>query len=243
MLLCLTVLTPEESTKVGSKIWKNECGATLEGLVHWNKGEEFGSFGIGHFIWYPKGQTGIYEETFPSLLQFLQEQRVEIPPLLLEEGCPWSSYEEFTKNKKSKEANQLRDFLYVTRGLQALFMQKRQEEILAQVEKELEGERKQTFQESLTWIKKDPRGAFVLIDYSNFKGSGLSPLEAYKGEGWGLLQVLLAMDLSIQDPIEAFVKSAKELLEKRVQNSPQERGEKRWLNGWNSRLDTYLKSP
>ena len=29
-----------------------------------------------------------------------------------------------------------------------------------------------------------------MIDYVNFKGDGLKPTERYKGEGWGLLQVL-----------------------------------------------------
>ena len=94
---------------------------------------------------------------------------------------------------------------------------------------------------SLSRIKNDPRGSFVLIDYSNFKGSGLSPLEAYKGEGWGLLQVLLAMDSDTKDPIEAFVFAAKELLSKRVENAPKERREATWLTGWHNRLDGYLK--
>jgi hypothetical protein len=48
------ILTQEQAQTIGRQIWKNECGGTQEGLTSWNKGEEFPSLGIGHFIWYPK---------------------------------------------------------------------------------------------------------------------------------------------------------------------------------------------
>ena len=54
----ITALLKSQSSHLGEKIWKNECGGTVEGLTHWNKGEAFGSFGIGHFIWYPENQIG-----------------------------------------------------------------------------------------------------------------------------------------------------------------------------------------
>jgi len=42
-----------DSLAIGRKIWQNECAGTVEGLTSWNKGEDFASLGIGHFIWYP----------------------------------------------------------------------------------------------------------------------------------------------------------------------------------------------
>ena len=36
-------------------------------------------------------------------------------------------------------------------------------------------------------------GAYALVDYVNFKGEGVLPTERYRGQGWGLLQVLQTM--------------------------------------------------
>ena len=81
-----------------------------------------------------------------------------------------------------------------------------------------------------------------MIDYLNFKGEGIANQENYKGKGWGLLQVL--QEMSGNDggmaAIEAFIASGKKVLARRIENSPPERGELRWLKGWNHRLDKYL---
>lgn len=76
-----------------------------------------------------------------------------------------------------------------------------------------------------------------MIDYVNFKGEGTSPTERYKGEGWGLLQVL--SDMKPGGGAAAFGQAAKRVLTRRVQNSPKERGESRWLAGWHNRCDGY----
>ena len=43
-------------------------------------------------------------------------------------------------------------------------------------------------------VSTSPQGTYALIDYVNFKGDGTSPTEKYKGQGWGLLQVLGGMN-------------------------------------------------
>ena len=64
-----TVTAPRHSQidlrGLGNRIWKNECAGSVAGLVSWNDGEAFPSLGIGHFIWYPAGYTGPFDESFP----------------------------------------------------------------------------------------------------------------------------------------------------------------------------------
>jgi hypothetical protein len=79
-----------------------------------------------------------------------------------------------------------------------------------------------------------------LMDYVNFKGEGVSPSERYRGQGWGLLQVLETMPAT-GPAIPAFVEAADKVLTRRVANSPPARGEARWLAGWRNRLETYTK--
>ncbi|MEI7954549.1 MAG: hypothetical protein WCJ66_05220, partial [Verrucomicrobiota bacterium] len=88
-----------------------------------------------------------------------------------------------------------------------------------------------------------PNGSYALIDYVNFKGEGILASERYKGEGWGLLQVLAGMRevAGGQAAAGEFAASAKRVLTRRTANSPPERGEKRWLKGWCNRCDTYAK--
>jgi hypothetical protein len=78
-----------------------------------------------------------------------------------------------------------------------------------------------------------------LPDYVNFKGEGILESERYKGEGWGLLQVLESFDLSHPDKYAAFTSAAIQVLDRRIQNSPPARGEKRWQKGWHARLNRY----
>ena len=88
-----------------------------------------------------------------------------------------------------------------------------------------------------------PQGTYALIDYVNFKGDGTVPTEKYKGQGWGLLQVLGAMkDVPVGASAAAeFAASAKRMLSRRITNSPPERGEKRWEEGWHNRCATYSR--
>jgi hypothetical protein len=90
-----------------------------------------------------------------------------------------------------------------------------------------------------------PEGTFCLIDYVNFKGEGTNAKERYKGQGWGLLQVLQAMGESPSSHTAwnvQFSEAAKRVLSRRVANAPPERNERQWLKGWHSRCESYKRS-
>src|SRR5438876_9797862 len=88
-------------------------------------------------------------------------------------------------------------------------------------------------------LASDPSGCFALIDYVNFKGEGTLATERYKGEGWGLLQVLENMNGSGGNAVREFIDSARKILARRIRNSPPERHEERWLPGWTKRVESY----
>ena len=75
----------------------------------------------------------------------------------------------------------------------------------------------------------------------NFKGDGTPVSERYNGRGWGLLQVLGEMKEVPSGAAAAteFAAAAKRVLSRRIANSPPERGEKRWEEGWHNRCGTY----
>src|SRR5437763_4151360 len=96
-------LSQSDALRIGKKIWQNECNGSVAGLTSWNSGENFASLGIGHFIWYPKGQRGPFEESFPKFLSFAGKNRA-LPPIWLQHPtgsdsgdvrCPWNSRAEF----------------------------------------------------------------------------------------------------------------------------------------------------
>jgi hypothetical protein len=57
------------------------------------------------------------------------------------------------------------------------------------------------------------------------------------------MQVLGGMQYVPSGPAAAteFAASAKRALNRRIANSPPERGEARWREGWNNRCDTYAR--
>lgn len=234
-------LSEQESIAIGQKIWQNECRQTLEGLLTWNAGEEFASLGIGHFIWYPIGKTGIFVETFPDLLEFFKSHRISLPYWLNpKSSCPWHSREEFEKNRRSPQMQDLQKLLTRTLSLQAQFMAQRFTKIEKELSINLTQSEQQHVQTQLTRLAQAENGPYALLDYLNFKGSGLNPKERYQNRGWGLLQVLLKMPGNTPNPLEEFATSAKILLNDRVELAPPERKEERWLKGWHHRIDTYI---
>src|SRR6188472_4507227 len=109
-----TTISHSDALKVGKRVWQNECGGTISGLTSWNQGEDFASLGIGHFIWYPKGRRGPFEESLPKVVGFISKRGAKLPPLLLkgdEQPCPWNSRAEFLRAQHTAEMNQLRQFL------------------------------------------------------------------------------------------------------------------------------------
>lgn len=228
-------LTPAEIEKVGKMVWMNEAGGKVEGLVAWNRGEAFPSLGIGHFIWYPAGTTGPFDESFPRLARLLKERGIAVPPWALG-AAPWKNREAMLAD--SKRVAELRAVLAQPKALavQTEFLIQRLEAALPKMlEAAPERDRaviKSRFEALLSTVP----GTFAMIDYVNFKGEGVLPTERYKGEGWGLLQVLQAMK---GNTVRDFSDAAKVVLTRRVQNSPPERGEQRWLPGWLNRVGRY----
>jgi len=236
-------LSHADVLRIGKKVWQNECNGTIAGLTSWNKGEDFASLGIGHFIWYPKGQRGPFEESFPKLLSFISKRGAKLPTLLLKAGekpCPWNSRTEFLRAQQSTEMNQLRRFLADTIDLQAEFLIARLDSALPKMLAEATPSDRANIQEQFERLTKTPRGCYALIDYVNFKGEGVLHTERYQGQGWGLLQVLEAMHGSSEaDAVDEFARAARAVLTRRIQNSPAERHESRWLSGWIRRVSSY----
>jgi hypothetical protein len=236
-------LSQADVLKIGKKIWQNECNGTIAGLTSWNAGEDFASLGIGHFIWYPKGRQGPFDESFPKLVSFISKRGAKLPTLLLgtgEKPCPWNSRAEFLRAQHSTEMNQLRKFLADTIDLQAEFLIARLESALPKMLAEAAPSDRANVQEQFERLTKTPQGCYALVDYVNFKGEGVLHTERYQGQGWGLLQVLEAMHgTSDTVAVGEFSRAAKTVLTRRVQNSPVERHESRWLSGWIRRVNSY----
>jgi len=238
-------LSPAETRRIGNRIWQNECGGTVSGLTSWNAGENFASLGIGHFIWYPKGVRGPFDESFPKFVDFASSRGAKLPAVAItKDGCPWSSRAEFNAAAQSEPMKELRAFLARTVDLQAEFLVHRLRFALPKMLAEGGAANHAQIQERFDRVATTANGCYALVDYVNFKGEGVLATERYAGQGWGLLQVLEGMktENSGRESVKAFAESAKAVLRNRVRNSPPERNEARWLPGWLKRVDTYLGS-
>jgi len=234
-------ISDAEANRIGQQIWRNECAGTRDGLTSWNKGEDFASLGIGHFIWYPEGKRGPFKESFPALKNYLRAQGVKIPAwLAAAEACPWPDRASFMADFRSPRLEELRTLLASTVGHQARFAALRLEAALPKMLEAAPPSERDKIRRNFYRVANAPGGLYALMDYVNFKGEGTSPSERYQGEGWGLLQVLAGMSDS-GSPTAAFSRSADRVLTRRVELSPPARGEKRWLPGWRNRLATYVK--
>jgi hypothetical protein len=235
-------LTPQQADLIGHKIWMNEGAAKVENLTVWNQGETFASLGIGHFIWYPAGQDGPYQEGFPPLLKFLQQQKVTLPAWLQNfPNCPWNTRQDFYKAINGVQMQSLRNLLKDTIPLQVQFIIQRLEQALPKMLAALASDaERQQVREQFYRVAQIPNGVYALIDYVNFKGEGIAVQERYNGEGWGLLQVLQAMSSEANEVMVEFVRAADLVLTRRVANSPKGRNESQWLEGWRHRLKTYV---
>jgi len=239
-------LSQQEINWIGEKIFENECASKDEGLVQWNEGEDFLSLGIGHFIWYPKGQGSHFEESFSEFLVFAKTSGVKIPNWLnttSTSACPWDSRNDFLHNQEDSRLLELQGFLIAMKSLQAEFIIKRLNDNLAIMLQNVPEKDSKRISRHTERLASTPQGKYVLADYSDFKGFGILPSEQYRGKGWGLLQVLSEMrdEKEAPDVIKEFVETANRILVERVNNSPSERNEQKWLPGWQKRLNTYLK--
>ncbi len=232
--------------RIAALIFQNECASKDACLTAWNKGEKFASLGIGHFIWYPAGtseRNKRFSESFPRLMHFIDQQKVKIPAWIqADKGCPWPNREAFENAQKTQKMIKFRSFLIKTMPFQASFMQKRLKNALSLMLTHVPEVQRSHIRQQFARVAAAPMGMYALMDYVNFKGEGVNPKERYHGKGWGLLQVLAAMHgkLSGIAAITEFSTVAEHLLIQRIDLSPSERHESRWLTGWEKRLTTYV---
>jgi len=258
-LFLFYVWTPLQASKIGlsdrqagiiaHKIWLNEGSGKRSRLVWWNKGEEFASVGIGHFIWYTADRRMWFWEAFPPMLRFLIDHGARPPDWLTPETpCVWNSYEAWLKARRvnAPKMRQLVDFMEKTMDLQARFMLHRLNDsfpkILAYASRY--GQEKTVKMNYRRLLYRpdgsiDPHGAYILIDYINFKGDGINRGERYGGKGWGLYQVLTRMNTKDPDPYHAFAVAGKWVLERLTHIAPPERRLWRFRKGWFNRMNTY----
>ncbi len=239
---------------VADFLFFNECSGIEDRLIVWNEGEDFPSLGIGHFIWYPKGRESAFQQTFPTLLKHLETAGFA-PPAWVRDlpdlAAPWGSREAFLKERDGERVLELRGYLFRSRRAQAAFIIHRLTGILPKLIAAAQPERRASVERWFEHLMSSHRGPIALIDYVNFKGEGVLEGERYQGQGWGLLQVLEEMgpapdaaltgDADIeQDTVRRFTDAAIDVLARRVANAPVERGEARWLPGWQDRIRRYL---
>ncbi len=232
-------ITPEQASLIGQKIWHNEGLGKIEYLTVWNKGEDFPSLGIGHFLWYPDDTEETFVEQFPQFIKFLINSGTEIPSWLAPPTkLPWPTREIFYANYDSLEMQALRRLLVATIPQQVEFIVNRMEAALPKMLENTPVQHQATIRSRFFQVAKQPSGVYALIDYINFKGEGIASAERYQNVGWGLLQVLENMNPQSEDIMAEFVNAADFVLTQRVKNAP--RDESKWLKGWRKRLQTYL---
>jgi hypothetical protein len=235
---------------IGGRIYQNEARGQEDYLTYWGDGEDFPSLGIGHFIWFPEGVDAPFDEQFPDMVSFVRRNHPDGPemPAWMQDldpfVPPWNSKQQFDAAWSSPEMSSLRQWLAATQQQQARFIVATFEQRWRNLE--LPARQKLRLTGFLQRLVATPEGLFALIDYYNFKGLGSNQRERYQGEGWGLVQVLEQVSRSnideedCIDVLEQFRDAAASRLRLRVELSPPERNEQRWLDGWLERLDGYL---
>ncbi|MGK0270170.1 MAG: hypothetical protein ACI88H_000807 [Cocleimonas sp.] len=229
---------------IGDKIFKNETGGRIDQLTHWNLREDFASMGIGHFTWYPANRKQRYGNTFPGLLDYLKLNGVQLPQWVQKarfEGAPWRTREELMGAKNMPQVKQFSQLLYNTRHLQAKYIMDRAMRAMPKLVKTTPHHLRGLVANNLNAVANSRGGRYVLVDYTNFKGEGLSRSGGYKGQNWGLLQVLEEMRPSRpgSQALNEFADASMRVLERRVRNSDPRRNERKWLPGWRNRTNTY----
>jgi hypothetical protein len=232
-------LSDSQALEIGRRIWKNECAGTVAGLTSWNKGEDFPSLGIAHFIWYPDGHTGPFEESWPGLARYLKAHGTPVADWMLG-PCPWKNRASFVSDLDGPRLTVLRGMLSKTIASQARFAAMRMEAALPKILAAAAPAKRAKVEANFQRVAAEPLGFYALMDYVNFKGEGVNPSERYNGQGWGLLQVLETMP-STGNAMSQFVRAADAVLTRRVQNAPAARNEGKWLPGWRNRIHTYLQ--
>ncbi len=244
-------LTDHQAEHIAHRIWLNEGSGLKRKLVWWNKGEEFASVGIGHFIWFTADKPMWFWEAFPPMLKFMIAHGAKPPKWLNPDiHCVWNNYNKwsYAKHHNTAKMRELTNFMDHNKGLQARFMLDRLNvsfpKILKYARARGQGKVVKYNYDRLLYRKNatvDSQGAYILIDYINFKGDGINKGERYQGKGWGLYQVLTHMNTQDPSPYHAFAMSGKWVLERLTHICPPKRRLYRFKRGWFNRMDSYWK--
>lgn len=237
-------LSEHELMLISRRIYFNETSARPENLIIWNDDEKFVSLGIGHFIWYPEGANKRFDETFPSLINYLQENQVRIPFWLqsaCQRGAPWQTKLAFSASKNDPELRELRRILLSTKELQTLFFFDRIHRSIPKILSKVPVDLREKVKNNYNALANTEGGWYPLIDYINFKGTGLKLIERYQEQGWGMLYVLQEMHpvKPGAEALQEFSQAALTVLKRRINNSPEDNNEARWLVGWTKRVNSY----
>lgn len=267
-MAALSNLSHADYAWIGQRIFENEAASQTKFLTYWNPNEAFPSFGIAHFIWFPKGVEQPFEQTFPDMYAFVASKKMA--PAWLKAlwhssksrqqpfYAPWASKGVFDAQLDSAKMKSLRYWLQNSKGEQAQFIIQSFQQRWQETIKTMPSAEQQKLNLALQRLMEFKRGKFAVIDYFNFKGIGNNETEQYQGQPWGLISVLQVMlnKLSLADEsvseleskltgldnemiIKEFIESAKVRLTLRTQLAPAERKEKRWLAGWFKRVERY----
>ena len=170
----------------------------------------------------------------------LEAAGVALPAWLAGRDSPWPDRAAFVAAGADPRLVELRALLERTRSEQAGFILHRLERALAPILAAVPPGEQARVHADLEALAGTTGGLFALVDYVNFKGEGLRASERYRGEGWGLRDVLLAMSPGDADSApRRFAVGAEQVLRRRVANAPAARGEARWLAGWTVRVRRY----
>lgn len=229
---------------MSDRILKNQTGGDLKKLINWNERGNFVTLGIGHFIWYPTAKKGQYTESFPTFLNYAKAHGAPLPAWLANQyqtGAPWSNSAAFNRAQNDPQLKELHAFMNKTLNLQANFMVTRLKQTVPAMLQSLPANERQRVQNNYRVVEKSPGGIYPLLDYIQFKGSGINPAERYRGQGWGLLQVLQEMQNTQPGPaaLAEFRRAADDVLVRRIANAPAESREARNLSQWLDRISTY----
>ena len=219
-------LSDADKDKLIAFIADKEFGGNWNNCIGWNKGEDFVSVGLGHYLWFSSGLKSPFQESFPSFIEFAhRKDRAEnlglrFPSILGMDAngriqpSPWDNRSEFLRQKQSRETRELVAFLSEPsmRKLQLEFQVERLKAFADKMTsfsgfpgdaplRSTPGQRAALLQE----LFRFPNGIALLIHYPTFKGEGMKESERYayqgKNHGWGLFQVIdYAASLSDGNP-------------------------------------------
>jgi len=124
----LPVLSDADFDWIAARIYQNEAMSQSRYLTFWGEGEDFPSFGIGHFIWFPNGVDAPFDEMFPDMVAFVKQRSISnsIFPAWMNDltpfHAPWTDKQQFDQAWSSSEMMELRQWLEATSQLQARFI-------------------------------------------------------------------------------------------------------------------------